>query len=213
MNWRFGESYDGTLYLDFSYLTQVEPTVITEGRNSFQKYDFLTGISLPDTTGINIYGNQDYFFTENDPAEGAEYSISVGGKYRSGNFYNWGYFEYHNFSRNYEFRDYDLDISYCFGNAGVTYDITREFSIQGYVEYVKCSGINGRGEEVRWSQLIPGFGLDYSFSDSSELFMDYKFYSYNSHFPADVYAIVPDTATNHNNYNANKLFTGLRIEF
>jgi len=213
MNWRFGESYNGTLYVDFAYLTQVEPTVIRDGRNSFQEYDFLTGNPIPDTTGINIYGNQDYFFTENDPAKGGEYNIEAGGKYRTGDFYLWGYFEYHNFSRNYELRGYDLDISYCFGNAGVTYDITRNFSIQGYVEYVKCSGINGTGEEVRWSQLIPGFGLNYSFSASSEFFTDYKFYSYNSDFPADVYDSVPDTATNHNNYNANKLFTGLRIKF
>ena len=213
LNYRFGRYYDGTIYFDFTYLGQINPTMITGGENSFQEYDFLSGNPVLNSTGINIYGNQDYFFTENDGAKGCEYNIEAGFKNRFGDIHIWSYFEYENFIRNYESKSYDLDISYYFANAGLTYDLTHKLSLQGYVEYIRCSGVNKFGREVLWDQVIPGVGLSYSFTENSEFLIDYKFYSYNSEFAADVYDTVPDTVNNYNNYNANKLFTRLRIEF
>ena len=67
-----------------------------------------------------------------------------------------GYFNYHKFSRDYETKEYKVDLSYYIANAGITYDITEKFSAQGYVEYIKASGTNEAGKDVKWSQVIPG---------------------------------------------------------
>ena len=213
LNWKFGEKDSGIIYTDFTYFQQVKPTAITDNEDSFQKYDFLTGNPVADTMGTNIYGNLDHFFTVNDPAKGKEYTVEVGGKYGFEKFHTWGYFDYHNFSRDYETKDYRVDISYYFFNGGITYDITDKFSVQGYGEYVKCSGINETGKDVKWSQLIPGLGLRYVFNDNSDFQIDYKFYDYTSDSPYDVYDVVPDTSGNYNNYHANKLMTRLRVKF
>lgn len=211
LNWQFGKYYDGTLYFDFTYLEQVSPTMIREDEYSFQRFDFLTGMPLYDSTGVNIYGNQDYFFTENDPAKGRELKLETGGKYRIGSFYTWGNFEYHNFNRNYKMRDYDLDITYCFGNLGLTYDLTDKLAIQGYVEYVKCSGLNETGENVKWSQVIPGFGVKYDFSENMQFLIDYKLYNYNSEYPFDIYDSVPHSLNN--DYRAGQLITRFTVSF
>jgi len=212
LDWKFGEEDRGIVYTDFTCLQQVKPTNITNDEDSFQKYDFLTGNPVADTTGINIYGNLDHFFTEADPAKGKELNLNAGVKYSFDSLHTWGYFNYHNFSRDYELKDYDVDLSYYIANAGVTYDITEKFSAQGYIEYIKASGKNEFGQDVDWSQIIPGVGIMYAFSDTADFQIDYKFYNYSSDTPYDVYDKVPDPAGS-NDYHANKLMTRFRVKF
>jgi len=211
INWKFGSDYSNTLYTNFTCLEQVKPTLITYSGDSFQKYDFLTGNTFADTTGINIYGNQDHMFTVSDPAKGREYAFETGGRYKIvRTLHTWGYFEYHNFTRDYEQINYKMDVNYYFANSGITWYPTRKLSLQGYVNYVKVSGLNETGNEVRWDQIIPGFGIRYSFGENMEFLLDYKFYSYSSDFPGDVYDKVPDI---NNDYNADKLMTRLTVKF
>ncbi len=211
INWKFGKDSSNTLYTNFTYLEQVKPTLITGGEDSFQKYDFLTGYTVPDLTGINIYGNLDHMFTVSDPAKGKEYAFEGGGKYKiKRTLHTWGYVEYHNFTRDYEWSDYKMDVNYYFANGGITWYPTGKLSLQGYVNYIKVSGLNETGNEVKWDQIIPGFGIRYSFSENMEFLLDYKFYSYSSDYPGDIYDKVPDI---NNNYNANKLMTRLTVKF
>ncbi len=211
INWKFGSAFNNTLYTNFTYLEQVKPTLITDNEDSFQKYDFLTGNSVPDLTGINIYGNLDHMFTVSDPAKGKEYAFEAGGKCKiQRTLHTWGYVEYHNFTRDYELADYKMDVNYYFANAGITWYPTGKLSLQSYVNYVKVSGLNETGNEVKWDQIIPGFGIRYSFSENMEFLLDYKFYSYSSDYASDVYDKVPDI---NNDYDANKLMTRLTVTF
>ncbi|MEQ8191815.1 MAG: S-layer homology domain-containing protein [Candidatus Eremiobacterota bacterium] len=211
INWKLGNDMSSALYTNFTYLEQVKPTLITACDDSFQKYDFLTGNTVPDLTGINIYGNLDHMFTVSDPAKGKEYAFEAGGKYKiKRTLHTWGYFEYHNFTRDYELINYKMDVNYYFANTGITWYPTGQLSLQGYVNYVNVSGLNETGNEVKWDQIIPGFGLRYSFSENMEFILDYKFYSYSSDTPCDVYDKVPDI---NNDYNANKLMTRLTVKF
>jgi len=212
IDWKFGEKDRGIIFTDFTYLQQLRPTNITNDEDSFQKYDFLTGNPVADTTGINIYGNIDHFFTEADPAKGHEYNLDAGGKYSSGNFHTWGYFNYHKFSRDYETKEYKVDLSYYVANAGITYDFTEKFSAQGFIEYIKAIGTNESGKDVKWSQVIPGLGVMYKFNENADFQIDYKFYDYSASTPYDVYDKVPDIAGN-NDYHANKLMTRIRVKF
>ncbi|MEQ8220845.1 MAG: S-layer homology domain-containing protein [Candidatus Eremiobacterota bacterium] len=212
IDWKFGEKDSGIIFTDFTYLQQVVATNITNDEDSFQKYNFLTGVPVADTTGVNIYGNMDHFFTEADPVKGKEYNVDAGGKYSAGKFHTWGYFNYHKFSRDYETKEYNVDLAYYVANAGITYDITEKFSAQGFVEYIKASGTNESGKDVKWSQVIPGCGVMYKFSDNADFQIDYKFYDYSASTPYDVYDRVPDP-TGNNDYHANKLMTRIRVKF
>jgi len=210
INWKFGNNYNGTLYGNFTYFSQVKPTFITDSVDSFQKYDLLTGIPVSDFTGINIYGNQDHMFTVSDPAKGKEYAFEAGGKYRFGQLNTWGYFEYHNFTRDYETLNYEMDLNYYFANYGLTWYTTRNLSLQGYINYVRATGLNERGKDIKWDQIIPGMGIRYRFSENTEFLLDYKFYTYSSDFSDDVYDKLPDI---NNDYNGNKLMTRLIVKF
>lgn len=211
INWKFGNDYSNTIYANFTYFEQVKPALITDSEDSFQKYDFLTGNTVPGITGINIYGNLDHIFTVSDPAKGKEYAFEAGGKYKIGRrLHTWGYGEYHNFTRDYEWVNYKMDVNYYFASTGITWYTTGELSLQGYVNYVKVSGLNETGNDVKWDQIIPGFGMRYSFSEDMEFLLDYKFYSYSSDYTYDLYNKLPDI---NNDYTANKLVTKLSVKF
>jgi len=79
-------------------------------------------------------------------------------------------------------------------------------------EYIKASGTNESGKDVKWSQVIPGLGVMYKFNDNADFQIDYKFYDYSASNPYDVYDKVPDIAGN-NDYHANKLMTRIRVKF
>lgn len=212
LNWKFGPDDRALIYADLMWMSQVQPTMITNDENSFQNYNFLTGNPVADKIGINIYGNQDHMFTVNDPAKGKEYSIEFGGKYGFDKTFLWGYFERHNFSRNYTTKTFAMDLNYTFVSGGITRDITDKFSAQGAINYVRCSGFNESGNDVKWSQIIPTCALKYNFSENTDFLIAYTFYSYKSETPYDVYDSVPDPSGS-NDYHANRVITRLRVKF
>jgi long-subunit fatty acid transport protein len=105
-----------------------------------------------------------------------------------------------------------MDLDYTFLSGGISHDITDKFSAQGVINYVKCSGINENGNDVKWSQIIPTCALKYNFNENTELLLAYTYYNYNSDTPYDVYDSVPDSGGN-NNYSANRVITRLRMKF
>ncbi|MEQ8168643.1 MAG: hypothetical protein ABRQ38_07075, partial [Candidatus Eremiobacterota bacterium] len=195
----------GDIYGDFSYLKQIEPTRSTLDENNFN-IDPLTGLNR-----VNNYGNQDSIFRYSSDSKGSEIYVRLGGRYDAGEkVHIWGMYDYQNFQRDYasgttgRVSEQNTDYSYHFVNTGVTYDITDKFSVQGNLEYYKAKGIKDNGGNIEESQLIPGFGTQYKFNDTSSWIVDYKFYSFND-----------DTRILDNswNYTANKLVTRLEVKF
>lgn len=198
----------GAIYGDFTYLQQVEPTRNTLDDKTFNMNpDPAIGTLRP-----NIYGNQDSVFRYASDDKGSELFLEVGGKYSFGeNLHVWGMYDYNSFQRDYaagttgRVTDNSTDFAYHFINTGVTYDVTKNFSVQGNLEYFKWSGVMDNGADVDQSQLIPGCGVQYRFNDSTWWMLDYKFYSFN-----DDILLVDDS---NNDYNANRLMTRLMVKF
>jgi len=222
VDWFFGEDKkQGHLYGDFSYLTQVVATQITNDDNSFQKYDYTNPLYynqynplglVANTIGANVYGNQDLDFTVNDPSKGDMYVFEVGGHYTFGdNLHVWGDFERYNFNRDYtnfhanaagtQFTQDNYHYNFLY--TGVTYDVTEKFSVQGNFAYVSMAGEQS-GSNIDWSQYIPGCGLKYDFSKNTHFLVDYKYYSYSN----DATAVAGSA-----DYSGNKIMTRLVVNF
>jgi len=211
-DWFFGGEKEGQAYVDYTYIKQLHPTLITSDENSFQKYDLLTGLPVADTIGANIYGNQESLnmFTVNDPAEGKEYHIGVGGKYTfNKKLHIWGMYDRYNFSRDFTWvhlnaanQAYNHDITMSFVYTGVTYDVTDKFSVQGNFAYAKGAGVEEKGTSMDFRQVIPGVSLRYAFNDSSDFIVDYKYFNYVDNITAGA-----------KDYNANRLTTRLVVKF
>lgn len=182
LDWYFGEKKEGQIFTDFLYQKQLHPTMITDDENSFQKYDFMTGLSVAGTIGANIFGNQDTEFTVNDPAKGRQFFFKIGGKYSSGKFHTWARYSMFNFKRDFLERvnpqgeSYNQDLTYSFIYTGVTYDLTDKFSLQGNFAFSKIGGIHELGLEQDRTEFIPGAGMSYSFNKTTDFVLDYKFY-------------------------------------
>ena len=196
---------NGSVYGDFSYLKQIEPTRNTLNENTFN-IDPVTGL-----TRVNGYGNQDSIFRYASDSKGSEIFIRVGGRYKFGDkTHIWAMYDYENFQRDYPIATVGrvsndkTDFSYHFINTGVTYDITDKFSLQGNLEYYKAKGVKDNGGNIDESQIIPGVSTQYAFSNTVSWIVDYKFYS-----------VTDDTRPIDNNwdYHANKLMTRLEVKF
>lgn len=109
----------GEVYVDFTYLTQINPTQRFDGSedgfNFSNSFDLLAdngygaiigrpGVMLNQigNYAFNFRGNQDYFFLFDSPDQGDEFFIEVGGKYDfGGNLHLFGGWDYMKFQRDY----------------------------------------------------------------------------------------------------------------
>lgn len=211
----------GEVYGGFRYLQQVVPTATTLDSNDFNFSDGnlgLTGV-ITGRPGIslaqnlllanpyNFYGNQDYYFSYNDPSKGKEFFVKVGGKYDfGGNLHVYGAYDYMKFKRDYilnvnngrltttghtyaqwlanqgnpNFGNFAVtDFSAHFTHLGVTYDVNDKFSVQGNFAYVKNSGVDDSGFNQDNDTIIPGAALKYEFNDTTSVVVDYKYYRFS----------------------------------
>jgi len=195
----------GDLYADVTYLKQTKATLNTGDENTFN-IDPATGLAR-----INLYGNQDPVFRYASDSKGSEFFIEVGGRYAiAEKIHVWGMYDYMKFQRDYaagttgRTSNNVTDFSYHFAYGGVTYDVTDKFSLQGNIQYYKLKGVADSGSNVDESQVIPGFGAQYKFNDSTSWIIDYKFYSFADNTKA---------ADNNWDYHSNKILTRLEVKF
>ena len=214
-DWTLGDNKQGLIYGDFTWQNQVNPTMITNDQNSFQKNDFLTGLSVPGVIGANVYGNQDMIFTTDDPARGSQMFFKVGGKYTLGNnVHMWASFQRYHFARDLQSRVFNSELNLNFVYPAVSYDLTDNFSVQGNFAYVKQSGnlkidanIIGLTPDVSLmdnNAIIPGAGVMWQIGHSQALTVDYKFYKFTDN---------ASSVTGANDYNANRVMMRYMINF
>ncbi|MEQ8168381.1 MAG: hypothetical protein ABRQ38_05755, partial [Candidatus Eremiobacterota bacterium] len=218
-DWTLGDNKQGLVYGDFTWQNQVNPTMITNDQNSFQRNDFLTGLPVSGTIGANIYGNQDLIFTVNDPARGNQMFFKVGGKYTFGDnkWHMWASYNRYHFARDLQTKVFNSEINLNFVYTGVTYDLTDDFSIQGNFAYVKQAGnlkidanIIGFDQDISTidnNAIIPGAGIMWHTGHNQALTVDYKFYNFTDN-------LLSDTAVQgRNDYHANKVMMRYMINF
>jgi len=218
-DWTLGSNKEGLIYGDFTWQNQVNPTMITNDQNSFQKNDFLTGSIVPGVIGANIYGNQDVIFTVNDPSRGSQTFVKVGGKYTLDNkWHMWASFNRYHFARDLQSRVFNGELNLNFVYTGVTYDLTDTFSVQGNFAYVKQSGnlqidanVIGIDRNVSFidnNALVPGAGIMWQTGQNQALTVDYKYYKFTDNVLSGTEAL-----SGRNDYNANRVMMRYMINF
>jgi len=182
--------------------------MITTNENSFQKYDFLTGLPVPGTIGANIFGNQDTEFTVDDPAKGSQFFFKLGFKYSFEKFHLWSKFSRYDFNRDFTVRvnplnqNYSQDLTYSIFYGGVTYDLTEKFSIQGNFAFDKFSGVHEYGIDIDRTEFIPGAGFRYAFNKGTDFVLDYKYFNVND-----------NTTDGINDYNFHRVVARFVLRF
>ena len=208
MDYFWGEKKQWQIYGNIAYIRQLNPTLITNDENSFQKIDFLNGIPISNTIGANIYGNQDRVFTVNDPSKGYQTNIDVGGKYSFEKINAWIMYEQLSYNRDFEVltnsnkERYSQSAKLKYFYTGITYDLTDKFSVQGNFTYASRTGIEEKGNQVDWQEYTPGVGLRYELSSNSDIILGYKHMMYRD-----------DAAQGKNDCNTDVVTTRLLVKF
>jgi len=209
LDWFFGEEKEGQVYGNVVFMWQVEPTAITADDKSFQKYDFLTGLPVADTVGAGIYGNQDLHFVVDDPARGRLFNLDIGAKYKWSDFYVWAMYERYEYVRDFDMvhinsqgEVYNMDYTVSYFYTGLTYDVTDKFSLQGSFGYTRVEGMLEQGNRIENTELLPGVGMMYAFSQNCNFIVDYKLASYSD-----------EIARGATDYKASVVASKLQIKF
>jgi len=249
----------GKVFADFTYLKQVAPTYhsTTIGVADDDTFNFwgqggtvflgMGGIAgRPFDTynsnalynnPYNFNGNQDYFFSFNDPAEGSEFMVEIGGKYDfGGNLHVFGGWDYMKFKR-----DYTLPTSGIYDATFAGYD---RVTVNGYDynDYINLgSAVTGNFAVTDFAAHFTHLGVTY---DVTEKFSVQGNFAYvknsgvdDSGFSQDNSTVIPGVALRYqfnddtslvfdykyfsfsddrvtaNDYNANKIVTRFNVKF
>jgi len=244
----------GKVFADFTYLKQVAPTYhgATVDDDTFNFWGQEAGVytGMGGITGrpwmtyndnfnlavnpnpYNFRGNQDYFFNYNDPTEGDEFFVEIGGKYDfGGNLHVFGGWDYMKFKRDYALPDantvnYDrLTVNgYTFteynalgaavtGNFAVT-DFSAHFTHLGVTyDVTEKFSVQGNFAYVKNSGVDDsGFSQDNS-TVIPGVALRYQFNDDTSLVFDYKYFSFSDDRVTANDYNANKIVTRFNVKF